>query len=270
GEDEKLFRTVEAVGMELCPALGLTIPVGKDSMSMRTAWQDENGEEKAVTAPLSLVISAFAPVLDVRQTVTPQIRTDKGATDLILIDLGGGKNRLGGSILAQVYNQMGDAPADLNSAAELKGFFEAMQVSLAAGDLLAYHDRSDGGLFVTLSEMAFAGHCGLDINISKLGEDALAVLFSEEPGAVLQVSRERSAAVQARFADAGVSHVTVVGSPNDDDWLRVELHGELVLDQSRVILQSVWAETSHHMQALRDNPECAKQEFERLLQADPG
>src|SRR5690606_34075218 len=190
GEDEKLYRTVEAVGMELCPALRITIPVGKDSMSMRTAWQ-QNGEDKAVTAPLSLVISAFAPVLDVRQTVTPQIRTDKGATDLILIDLGGGKNRLGGSILAQVYNQMGDAPADLNSAAELKGCFEAMHVSLAAGDLLAYNDRSDGGLFVTLSEMAFAGHCGLDINISKLGEDALAVLFSEEPGAVLQVSRER-------------------------------------------------------------------------------
>lgn len=236
---------------------------------MRTAWQ-QNGEDKAVTAPLSLVISAFAPVVDVRQTVTPQICTDKGATDLILIDLGGGKNRLGGSILAQVYNQMGDEPADLNSAAELKGFFEAMQISLAAGDLLAYHDRSDGGLFVTLCEMAFAGHCGLDINISSLGEDALAVLFSEEPGAVLQVSRARSAAVQARFADAGVRHIHVIGQPNDDDWLRVEQDGKLIIDQSRVILQSVWAETSHHMQALRDNPDCAKQEFERLLQVDPG
>jgi phosphoribosylformylglycinamidine synthase len=269
GEDEKLYRTVEAVGMELCPALGITIPVGKDSMSMRTAWQD-NGEDKAVTAPLSLVISAFAPVLDVRQTVTPQIRTDKGSTDLILIDLGGGKNRLGGSILAQVYNQLGETPPDLNSAAELKGFFEAMQESLAAGDLLAYHDRSDGGLFATVSEMAFAGHCGLDIDISGLGDDALAILFSEEPGAVLQVSRERSAAVQARFADAGVNRIQVIGHPNDEDWLHISQDGELIFDQSRVILQSVWAETSYRMQALRDNPACAQQEFDRLLQVDPG
>src|SRR5690606_28599428 len=145
---------------------------GKDSMSMRTAWQDEDGEEKALTAPLSLVISAFAPVLDVRQTVTPQIRPDKGPRDLILVDLGGGKHRLGGSILAQVYNQVGEVPADLDTPAELKGFFNAMQASLAADEVLAYHDRSDGGLFVTLAEMSFAGHCGLDIDISNLGEDA--------------------------------------------------------------------------------------------------
>src|SRR5690554_5628065 len=268
GEDEKLFRTVEAVGMELCPALGITIPVGKDSMSMRTAWQD-NGEEKAVTAPLSLTITAFAPVVDVRQTLTPQIRTDKGATDLLLLDLSDGKNRLGGSILAQVYNQIGDVPADLDSAERLKGFFNAMQQSLAAGDLLAYHDRSDGGLFVTLAEMAFAGHCGMDINISDLGEDALAVLFSEEPGAVVQVARENSAAVQARFAAAGVA-VKVIGPPIEEDWLHIEQNGELIFDQSRVILQSLWAETSYRMQALRDNPDCAKQEFDRLLSNDPG
>lgn len=268
GEDEKLFRTVEAVGMELCPALGITIPVGKDSMSMRTAWQD-NGEEKAVTAPLSLTITAFAPVVDVRQTLTPQIRTDKGATDLLLLDLSDGKNRLGGSILAQVYNQIGDVPADLDNAERLKGFFNAMQQSLAAGDLLAYHDRSDGGLFVTLAEMAFAGHCGMDINISDLGEDALAVLFSEEPGAVVQVARENSAAVQARFAAAGVA-VKVIGQPNEEDWLHIEQNGELIFDQSRVILQSLWAETSYRMQALRDNPDCAKQEFDRLLSNDPG
>lgn len=270
GEDEKLFRTVEAVGMELCPALGLTIPVGKDSMSMRTAWQDENGEEKAVTAPLSLVISAFAPVIDVRQTVTPQIRTDKGATDLILVDLGGGKHRLGGSILAQVYNQVGEVPADLDNPAELKGFFNAMQASLAADEVLAYHDRSDGGLFVTLAEMSFAGHCGLDIDISNLGEDALAVLFSEEPGAVLQVSRDHTAAVMARFVDAGANRVQVIGQPNDEDWLHIKQNGEMIFDQSRVILQSLWSETSYRMQALRDNPDCAKQEFERLLQNDPG
>jgi phosphoribosylformylglycinamidine synthase len=269
GEDEKLYRTVEAVGMELCPALGITIPVGKDSMSMRTAW-NHDGESKSVTAPLSLIISAFAPVIDVRQTVTPQIRTDKGATELILVDLGGGKNRLGGSILAQVYNQLGEEPADLNSAAELKGFFDAMQASLAAGQVLAYHDRSDGGLFTTLTEMAFAGHCGLDINITNLGEEALAVLFSEEPGAVLQVSREHTVAVMARFVDAGVNHVQVIGRPNDEDWLHIEQDGQLIFDQSRVILQSLWSETSYRMQALRDNPECAQQEFDRLLQADPG
>lgn len=268
GEDEKLFRTVEAVGMELCPALGITIPVGKDSMSMRTAWQD-NGEEKAVTAPLSLTITAFAPVVDVRQTLTPQIRTDKGATDLLLLDLSEGKNRLGGSILAQVYNQIGDIPADLDSAERLKGFFNAMQQSLAAGDLLAYHDRSDGGLFVTLAEMAFAGRCGMDINISNLGEDALAVLFAEEPGAVVQVARENSAAVQARFAAAGVA-VEVIGQPNEEDWLHIKQGGELIFDQSRVILQTLWAETSYRMQALRDNPDCAKQEFDRLLSNDPG
>ena len=268
GEDEKLYRTVEAVGMELCPALGITIPVGKDSMSMRTAWQ-ENGIDKAVTAPLSLVISAFAPVVDVRKTLTPQLRTDKGATDLLLVDLGSGKNRLGGSILAQVYNQLGDGPADLDDAAQLKAFFDVIQTSLAADDLLAYHDRSDGGLFVTLAEMAFAGHCGIDINISGLGEDALAVLFSEEPGAVLQVAREKSAAVAARFTQAGLN-VQVIGEPNEEDWLHIEQDGEMIFDQSRVILQSLWAETSYRIQALRDNPDCAKQEFEQLLCNNPG
>ncbi len=268
GEDEKLFRTVEAVGMELCPALGITIPVGKDSMSMRTAWQ-QNGENKAVTAPTSLIISAFAPVLDVRQTLSPQLRTDKGPTELLLVDLGGGRNRLGGSILAQVYNQLGDEPADLDSPEHLRGFFEAVQASLAAGELLAYHDRSDGGLFVTLVEMAFAGHCGLDIDITALGDDALAVLFSEELGAVLQVSRDKSAAVQARFAAVGLTAVTI-GEPNQEDWLHIRQSGELIFDQSRVILQSLWAETSHRIQALRDNPECARQEYDQLMQRDPG
>src|SRR5690606_7649088 len=164
GEDEKLYRTVEAVGMELCPALGITIPVGKDSMSMRTAWRDDSGD-KAVTAPLSLVITAFAPVTDVRHAVTPELKADRGATELLLIDLGAGKNRLGVSILAQTYNRMGETPADLDSPASLKGFFNATQQALKEGLLLAYHDRSDGGLFATLAEMAFAGHTGLEIDI---------------------------------------------------------------------------------------------------------
>ncbi len=268
GEDEKLYRTVEAVGMQLCPALGITIPVGKDSMSMRTAWQ-QDGRDKAVTAPLSLVISAFAPVLDVRQTLTPQICTEKGPSDLLLVDLSAGKNRLGGSILAQVYNQMGEEPADLDSPAQLKGFFEAMQASLAAGELLAYHDRSDGGLFVTLAEMAFAGHCGLDLVIDALGDDPLAALFSEEPGAVLQVPRAHLETVRSRFTELDIS-AEVIGRPNQDDWLRIKRGGELIFDQSRIILQSLWSETSYHMQSLRDNPDCARQEFDQLLTAQPG
>src|SRR5690606_33490924 len=190
GEDEKLFRTVEAVGMELCPALGITIPVGKDSMSMRTAWKDGD-QDKAVTAPLSLVISAFTPVEDVRLTLTPELRTDKGETELLLVDLGNGKNRIGGSILTQVYNQMGDAPADLDQPAQLKGFFNAIQASLAAQEILAYHDRSDGGLFSTITEMAFAGHVGVTLNLNEA--DLAAALFSEEAGAVLQVSKAASA-----------------------------------------------------------------------------
>ncbi|MDO3382940.1 phosphoribosylformylglycinamidine synthase [Gilvimarinus algae] len=270
GEDEKLYRTVEAVGMELCPALGITIPVGKDSMSMRTAWQDD-GKDKAVTAPLSLVISAFAPVTDVRLAVTPQLRTDQGDTELLLIDLGAGKNRLGGSILAQTYNQLGDTPADLDSAEQLKGFFEATQKALAQGWLLAYHDRSDGGLFATLAEMSFAGHCGVDVDINDLGECPLAALFSEELGIVLQVKREHSAAVKALYADAGLAGMThVIGAPNEDDWLRIAQNGELVFDQSRVILQSLWSETSYQMQALRDNPECASQEFDAIMAPNPG
>lgn len=269
GEDEKLYRTVKAVGMELCPELGITIPVGKDSMSMRTAWKDGN-QDKAVTAPLSLVISAFAPVVDVRQTLTPQLRTDKGATDLILVDLGNGKNRLGGSILTQVYNQMGDVAADLDSGTQLKGFFNAMQASLAANEILAYHDRSDGGLFATVAEMAFAGHTGVDISVDGLGDDALAVLFSEEAGAVLQVARDKSAAVQARFTAAGISHVRVIGQLNDEDTLRISANNAVIFDQARAALQSLWAETSYRIQALRDNPACAQSEFDGILKSDPG
>ncbi len=268
GEDEKLYRTVETVGMELCPALGITIPVGKDSMSMRTAWQEE-GRDKAVTAPLSLVITAFSPVADVRQTVTPQLQTECGPTDLILVDLGNGRHRLGGSILAQVYNELGEESPDLDSADQLKGFFNAVQATLAEGQLLAYHDRSDGGLFTTLTEMAFAGHCGLDVSVTGLGEDPLAVLFSEEPGAVLQVAREHRDAVLARFEQAGVP-ASVIGAPNEDDWVRINQSGELIFDQSRAILQTLWSETSYRLQALRDNPECARQEFETLLSNDQG
>ena len=268
GEDEKLYRTVEAVAMELCPALGITIPVGKDSMSMRTAWLEE-GRDKSVTAPLSLVISAFSPVLDVRQTVTPQLRQEQAPSDLLWVDLAAGKQRLGGSILAQVYNQLGDETPDLDSPERLKGFFRALQTSLAEGQILAYHDRSDGGLFTTLTEMAFAGHCGLDVDLGEGEYDPLAWLFNEEPGAVLQVSRNHRDVVMARFAEAGVP-ATVIGAPNEDDWLRIKHQGKLIFDQCRAILQTLWSETSYRLQALRDNPECAQEEFEQLLRKNPG
>ncbi|MDW2036025.1 AIR synthase-related protein, partial [Vibrio sp. 665] len=179
GEDAGLYEPVKAVGEELCPALGLTIPVGKDSMSMKTKWE-ENGESKEVTSPLSLVITAFGRVEDVRKTVTPQLRTSDtleglGDTSLVLVDLGNGKNRLGATALAQVYKQLGDQPADVDNAEQLKSFFDAMQNLVRNDKLLAYHDKGDGGLFVTLAEMAFAGHCGVKANIAELGEDALAV-----------------------------------------------------------------------------------------------
>ncbi|MCU7811420.1 MAG: phosphoribosylformylglycinamidine synthase, partial [Candidatus Thiodiazotropha sp. (ex Notomyrtea botanica)] len=185
GEDAKLYETVKAVGMALCPELGISIPVGKDSMSMKTVWQ-QAGEKREMAAPLSLIISAFAPVSDVRNTLTPQLRKDKGDTDLILIDLGKGMNRLGGSALAQVYGQMGHYGADLNDPDSLKRFFDLIQELKRSELLLAYHDRSDGGLFTLLCEMAFAGRCGVTVDIDDLGEDDLAVLFNEELGVVVQ------------------------------------------------------------------------------------
>ena len=270
GEDEKLFETVKAVGMELCPALGITIPVGKDSMSMRTAWEGQ-GHNKSVTAPMSLVITAFAPVSDVRKTLTPQLRTDQGNTDLILIDLGFGKNRLGASCLTQVYNQIGDTAADVDDPEHLKGFFAAIQKVIAKDWALAYHDRSDGGLFATLTEMAFAGHCGIDIDLTTLGDDDLAILFNEELGAVLQVKRRSTKSVLKAFSDNGLADaVTIIGQINDRDEIRFLRDEETLLAESRSYYQKLWTETSYRMQALRDNPECAEQEFALLDEEDPG
>ncbi len=268
GEDEKLFRTVEAVGMELCPQLGITIPVGKDSMSMRTAWQ-ANGEERAVTAPLSLIISAFSPVVDVRKTLTPQLRTDRGDTRLLLIDLGEGNNRLGGSILAQCYQQMGDAVPDVVSAAKLRAFFETVQALNDEGLLLSYHDRSDGGLFTTLVEMAFAGHTGLNIQLDRLPGDPQAVLFSEELGAVVQVADDKVAAVSAAFAALDIPVVPVAELNNSDD-IEIFSGDRHLYNHSRSELERLWSETSYRIQRLRDNADCAQQEFDAILQADPG
>ncbi|SFX30238.1 phosphoribosylformylglycinamidine synthase [Marinospirillum alkaliphilum] len=275
GENQALYDTVFAVGMELCPQLGIAIPVGKDSMSMRTQWQDQSGADKSVTSPLSLVVSGFAPVTDARRTLTPQLRTDLGETDLLLIDLGRGQNRLGGSALAQVYNQLGNEAPDLDDAEDLKAFFAVIQGLNADNKLLAYHDRSDGGLFATLAEMAFAGHTGLDIKLDLLAsnpEEALAALFSEEVGAVLQIRQTDTEDVLVQLAAAGLGDCAqVIGHPATDDLLSFSLDGELLLQASRVEYQRLWAETSYRIQALRDNAECALEEFDNLLDAgDPG
>ncbi|MDG4551180.1 MAG: phosphoribosylformylglycinamidine synthase [Candidatus Contendobacter sp.] len=271
GEDAQLFDTVRAVGMELCPALGIAIPVGKDSLSMKTVWE-ENGARKSVTAPLSLIVSAFAPVQDARRTLTPQLRPDRGDTDLILIDFGRGKNRLGGSALAQVYNQWGDAVPDMDAPDDLKAFFDVIQELNTAGRLLAYHDRSDGGLLATLAEMMFAGGCGVTVLLDDLGDGPLAALFAEELGAVLQIRAMDRSVVLARLAVAGLGECShVIGAPNGEDRLILRHAGETVFAASRAELRRLWSETSYRMQALRDHPDCAREAFEAAWDpADPG
>jgi len=271
GEDAALYDTVQAVGMELCPALGISIPVGKDSMSMKTVWS-EGDEQRAVTAPLSLIVSAFAPVTDVRKTLTPQLRTDQGETDLVLIDLGKGKNRLGGSALAQVYKQTGNETPDVDDPRVLKLFFAVVQALNELGYLLAYHDRSDGGLFATVCEMAFAGRTGVRVEIDDLGRDPLAALFSEELGAVLQVPHERLNGILGALKEAGIARTAHrIGTLTRDDRISFVRHGQEVFSDTRVNLQRAWSETSWRMQSLRDNPDCAQQEFDRILDdTDPG
>ncbi len=270
GEDQALFDTVRAVGMELCPALGLVIPVGKDSMSMHTQWREGDGE-RSVTAPLSLIVSAFAPVVDVRACVTPQLHPAESA-ELLLVDLGAGRNRLGGSALALAWNQIGDQVPDLDEPGRLVAFFDVVQQCLADRLLIAYHDRSDGGLFATLCEMAFAGHCGLDIDVAALGNDALAALFNEELGAVVQVRAADVERVTSRFAATGLGAMTHgIGRAEPGETVRIT-HGDRELYQaSRVDLHRAWAELSHAIQSLRDNPYCAGEEYDALLDVDdPG
>jgi len=272
GEDAKLYATVKAVGMELCPELDITIPVGKDSMSMRTVWQ-EAGSKRSMAAPLSLIISAFAPVLDVRLGVTPQLRTDLGETTLLLLDLGLGSNRLGGSALAQVYGQLGHEVPDLHTASDLRRFFDFVQEALQQQLLLAYHDRSDGGLFVTLLEMAFAGHCGLDITLDAICNAAVIdCLFAEELGAVVQVRNGQLPQLQELAEQFGLADVClVIGTAQTGDDIRFSYKGKPELQGSRTQWQRTWTETSYRLQALRDNADCAQQEFDALLdQDDPG
>jgi phosphoribosylformylglycinamidine synthase len=298
GQDAALFDTVKAIGMELCPALGVSIPVGKDSLSMRTTWKDtpENGGAKSVTSPVSLIVSSFAPVQDVRRTLTPQIRKDLGETVLIAIDLGRGKNRMGASALTQVMQQIGNEVPDVDSAEDLKAFFAAIQELNQQGQLLAYHDRSDGGLYATLAEMAFAGRCGLTVNLDILtmesehaadwgdsknwtsqvserrNELTLRALFNEELGAVIQVRAEQKSDVMnvLRAHNLGAcSHI--IGKPNERDVIEFMRDAKNIYSQPRSALHRLWSETSWRIARLRDNPACADAEYERLLDlADPG
>jgi len=269
GEDAGLYEAVKAVGEELCPALGLTIPVGKDSMSMKTRWQ-QGDEQREMTAPLSLVITAFGRVEDVRGTVTPQLVTEDNA--LLLIDLGKGHNALGATALSQVWRQLGDKPADVRDVAQLKGFYDAMQALVADRKLLAWHDRSDGGLLVTLAEMAFAGHCGIEADISSLGSDALAALFNEELGGVIQVRAADRQAVEAVLNAHGLADcVHYLGQAVEGDRFTLTAQDETLFSESRTAMRIWWAETTWQMQRLRDNPACADQEHAaKADDSDPG
>ncbi len=272
GEDAALYDTVRAVALELCPALGIAIPVGKDSLSMKTVWQDAEGREHAVTAPLSLIVSGFSPVVDVRKTLTPELRRDRGETDLLLIDLGKKKNRLGGSALAQVYNQLGHEAPDVDDPRVLRLFFHVIQALNQLGFVIAYHDRSDGGLFATVCEMAFAGHTGVHVELDELGRDPVAALFNEELGAVLQVPRERLGGILGALRQAGLGrHAHVIGRLTDDNRISFSHRRKVLLSEDRATAQRMWSETTYRMQTLRDDPSCAQEEYDRILDTDePG
>jgi phosphoribosylformylglycinamidine synthase len=272
GEDADLFDTVRTVGMEICPELGIAIPVGKDSLSMKTAWR-EGDEVRKVVAPVSLIVSAFAPVVDVRRTLTPRLCTACGDSRLLLIDLGAGRDRLGGSCLAQVYGRVGREVPDCDDAGRVRGFFAAIVRLRADGLALAYHDRSDGGLFVTLAEMAFAGRCGLEIELDSAGTgQTVAALFAEELGAVVQIRAADESRVMAILHEAGVGRFArVIGRVVEQDLIAIRDARGGVLSVSRTELRRAWSETSHLMQSLRDHPECAREEYQRACDPhDPG
>ncbi len=277
GEDVKLFDTVQAVS-ELCQKLGICIPVGKDSLSMNTVWSDRDSDlQKQVTSPLSLTISAFSPVVDVRQSLTPELKANQGETRLLFIDLGLGKNRLGGSGLTQVYQKISSNTPDVESVDDLKIFFRSIQLLNEAGIILAYHDRSDGGLFTTLCEMSFTARTGIDINMDCLGlnltSETIPALFNEELGAVIQVRLEYLQEVYKVFEDAEFlqDHIHDIGTLNHDHQLRIIQNNETVFEEELLSLHRSWSETTFRMQALRDNPVSAQQEYDRLLDKDdPG
>jgi phosphoribosylformylglycinamidine synthase len=278
GEDAALFDTVKAVALDLCPALGISIPVGKDSMSMRTAWV-EGDAHREVVSPLSLIVSAFAPCDDVRGALTPQLRLDCGPTALVLADLAPGLARLGGSVLAQVFGQLGNETPDVDDPSALRGLFAALGELRRKGQVLAYHDRSDGGLFVTLCEMAFAGHAGLTIDAvavletsGRVGSGAAltAGLFTEELGAVLQVRETEASVVIETLSRYGVA-ARIVARPDGEDRIALVRDGRVLYERSRAELHRIWSETTWQLQSARDNPGCALQEYDRILDRDdPG
>ena len=265
GEDAALFDTVKAVGMELCPQLGISIPVGKDSMSMKTTWK-EGEQSKAVTAPLSLIVTAFAPCNDARKTLTPQLAADTD-TVVLLFDLGAGRNRMGGSALAQVYKQVGDVAPDVDDARKLKAFFDLIQRFNREDKLLAYHDRSDGGMLAALCEMTFASHIGLDIRLDECRGDDLGILFNEELGALVQVRCDDLADIFVQCDEAGLLNVHEVARLNTSGTITIT-RGKLQLySENAITLRRIWSETTYQLQKLRDNPACAQQEYDRTLDA---
>ncbi|GCL61072.1 phosphoribosylformylglycinamidine synthase [Pseudaquabacterium pictum] len=297
GEDAALYDTVKAVGMNLCPALGIGIPVGKDSLSMRTKWHDD-GVDKQVTAPVSLIITAFATLDDVRGTLTPQLQP--GDTTLILVDLGSGQNRMAGSMLAQVTGQFGDVVPDVDDPAQLKALVAAINQLRSEGKLLAYHDRSDGGLWAAACEMAFAGQLGLSLNVDLLvtegdgitdsraemgdsknwatqisarrNELTLKALFNEELGVLIQVPRAERDAVMGVLRTHGLSrHSHVVGKPNDRGVVEVWRDAKLQFSAPLRDLQQAWDAVSWQIARLRDNPACADAEHAAAgAVGDPG
>ncbi|KAI0744289.1 phosphoribosylformylglycinamidin [Daedaleopsis nitida] len=269
GEGAALYDAVKAVGLELCPALGVGIPVGKDSMSMSMKWEDrESGERREVSAPLSLIVTAFAAVEDVGKTWTPQLRTDLGEPTVVMFfDLARGRQRLGGSAVAQVFKQVGSEAPDVVEPQDVKAFFEGCQAIRRElpSTVVAYHDRSDGGLFTTLVEMAFAGRTGLDINLAPVSTqtDPVSALFNEELGAVIQVREADAARVSEFFTQRGFpsSSIHTLGHVTSDEHIRISAAAGEVFSSTRAHLQAAWAETSFRMQALRDNPATAKEEY---------
>ncbi len=261
GEDVALFEAVEAVGLELAPALGIAIPVGKDSLSMQTRWQDDE-TAKTVVSPLTLVATAFAPLKDARQILTPEILPEEDAP-LWLIDLGHGQNRLGGSSLAQVYGQLGATPPDLDDPQYLINFHGFLRE--ARPYLAAYHDRSDGGLGVTLLEMAFTTGCGLDVDLSPLGRDALAALFSEELGGVIQIKPAQVAEVQSLLQKHHLTHCThAIARPASHDRFEIQHQGRRLYGAPIAMLRKIWSALSYQMQLRRDDPHCAAEAYDAV------
>jgi phosphoribosylformylglycinamidine synthase len=269
GEGAGIYEAVKSIGLELCPELGITIPVGKDSMSMKTKWTDDKGDH-TVTAPMSVIISAFGPVEDARLGLTPQLQPPKkiGDSVLVLIDLAAGKQRLGGSCLAQVFNQLGNECPDVDSPAALKAFWKFMQQNRGLGKeslMYAYHDRSDGGLLTAVLEMCFAGRLGCELDLSSYirDSDVLSALFNEELGAVIQVRSTDLPLILAKLEDEKLA-AHVIGNVTESEKIIARCKNEVLLESTRAELQMLWAETSYQMQALRDNPACAATEFRSI------